>query len=70
MLVPMFVDFRWASQILIENGKQDVVVLGVCWPCPVIGVHQMHTSGSGPVTDIIKGAGLDILYLMDVFYVV
>ena len=49
------------------------------WVCagpaqlPVIGVHEMHTSGSGchtPVADIIKGVWLDILYLMDVFYVV
>ena len=54
--------------------EQDGGFLGVSLPLPsglasVIGVHQMNTSGSSyhtPVADMIKGAWLDILYLMHV----
>ena len=48
-----------------------MVVLGFL--PPVIGVHQMNTSGSSchtPAADMIKWAWLDKLYLMHVLYVV
>ena len=37
---------------------------------PVIGVHQMNTSGSSCHTLAAEWAWLDILYLMHVLYVV
>ena len=57
--------------------EQDGTVVGVSWyhlsSLASSTSKLMNTSGSNchtPVADMIKGAWLDILYLMDVLYVV
>ena len=57
-LVAMFVDFQWSVRLRMCPGPSLPVYLPV---------QQMNTSGHTPAADIISGARLDILYLMDVF---
>ena len=69
--VAMFVD-----KFSYENGcDQDGDVLGVSWPLPCglassRGINTFSSSFHTPVADMIKGLWSDILYLVDVFYVV